>query len=130
RRFNMVVLAAFGAAAVLLTTVGLYGVMSYLVAQRRREIGIRLALGATSRQIAMLVARHTVALVGIGLALGVAVALGVTRLLRGLLFEVQPTDPMTLGGVVALLLAISALATWLPTRRAQLVDPVTILRQE
>ena len=130
RRFNMIVLTAFGAAAVLLTAVGLYGVMAYLVAQRRREIGIRVALGARRRHIVRLVAGEGLTLVAIGLAIGIAASLTLTRLIGGLLFGVAPTDPVTFGAVVLLLLVVSASATWMPARRAQLVDPVTVLRQE
>jgi len=130
RRFNMIVLAAFGSAGALLTAIGLYSVMAYLVTQRRREIGIRVALGATGRHILALVAGEGLALVAIGLALGLAASFGATRLIRGLLFGVPPTDPATIAAVVAILLAVAAAATWIPTRRAQRVDPVTVLRQE
>jgi putative ABC transport system permease protein len=130
RRFNMIVLAAFGSAGALLSAVGVYGVMAYLVAQRRREIGIRLALGARGRHILGLVAGQGLALVTIGVALGLAASFAATKLLRGMLFGVPPTDPATIGAVVLLLLGVSAAATWIPTRRAQLVDPVTMLRQD
>ena len=114
----------------LLTAVGLYGVMAYLVAQRRREIGIRVALGARRRHIVRLVAGEGLTLVAIGLAIGIAASLTLTRLIGGLLFGVAPTDPVTFAAVVLLLLGVSACATWMPARRAQLVDPVSVLRQD
>lgn len=130
RRFNMIVLTAFGSAGALLTSIGLYGVMAYLVSQRRREIGIRLALGARGRHILELVAGEGFALVSIGVVLGLGATFAATRLIRGLLFGVPPDDPLTIGSVVLLLLVVSGAAVLIPTRRAQSVDPVTVLRQE
>ena len=119
----MIVLTAFGAAAVLLTAVGLYGVMVYLVAQRRREIGIRVALGARRRHIVRLVAGEGLALVAIGLAIGIAASLTLTRLIGGLLIGVAPTDPVTFAAVVLLPPRVSACATWMPARPRRALAP-------
>jgi putative ABC transport system permease protein len=130
RRFNMIVVTAFGTAGTLLTAIGLYGVVAYLVAQRRREIGIRLALGAHHSHIVRLVVGEGLALVSIGLAIGLGASSVASRLIGGLLFGVQPADPVTMAAVVGLLLGVAVIATWMPARRAQSVDPVIVLRQE
>ena len=122
----MAVFAGFG---LLLAAGGLYGVLSYLVAQRLREIGIRLALGARPSDIRRIVFGNGLALAGIGLALGIAAALGLVRLMRTILYEVEPTDPLSVVGVSLLLLATAALASWRPARRAMRVDPVSLLRE-
>ncbi|HTR02307.1 MAG TPA: ABC transporter permease [Thermoanaerobaculia bacterium] len=130
RRFHTLLLGAFGALALLLASVGIYGVVSYGVAQRRREIGIRTALGANPRDVLRLVFRQALRLAAIGLVLGAIAALGLTRFLASLLFGVGPTDPLTFGGVAILVTGIVALACARPARRAMAVDPATVLRAE
>jgi hypothetical protein len=123
-------LAGFGALALLLAAVGLYGVLAFAVGQRTREIGIRMALGGRMRDIFVLVARYGVGLTATGVGLGLAGSAAVTRLLKSLLVGVSPTDPGTFAGVAAILLAVGALACVLPARRAAAVDPVVALRYE
>ena len=130
QRFYMLLLGAFAAAALVLAAVGIYGVLAFGVAQRSREIGIRVALGARPGDVAGLVARSGIALAATGLLLGVAGAVALTRVLRGLLYEVEPTDPATLALVSLLLLAVAAAAAILPARRATRVDPMAALRSE
>jgi len=120
----------FGAFALLLACLGVYGLLAFRVAQRTREIGVRVALGATLRDIVTLVLRQGLALVVVGGALGLAAALGLTRYLATLLYGVTPADPATFAVVVGLLLAVALLACWLPARRAAKVDPMTALRAE
>jgi predicted permease len=128
--FTLVVLACAGSVALLLGVVGLYGVLSYSVSQRTREIGIRIAMGAQSFQVIGLVVGHGLKLVLIGIAVGLAAALGLTRLMASLLYGVSPTDPLTYTSVV-ILLALSALAAFcMPTRRAIRTDPMVSLRNE
>lgn len=129
-RLNTLLLSLFAGAAALLTAVGLYGVMAYAVAQRTREIGIRLALGAGRNDVRRLVAGYGLRLTLVGLVTGVVTTLGLTRLLASLLYGISPGDPTTLAGISALLAATAALACWLPARRATRVDPVVALRQE
>ena len=114
----------------MLASVGVYGVVSYSVSQRTREIGIRVALGARCRDVARLVFREGLILAGAGIAIGLGGAFAWTRLLRSLLFEVTPTDPATLLSVACLLLAVAAVATFLPARRAARIDPLIALRYE
>lgn len=123
-------LGVFGAVALLLALLGLYGVLAYSVTRRRREMGIRLALGATGRQVEGLVVREGLRLTAVGLAVGLALALGTARLMASLLFGVGPFDPVTLGGVVALFLTVAFFASALPARRAGRVDPVGVLKEE
>ena len=122
--------AAFGAVALALAGVGLYGTISYTVAQRTAEIGVRVALGATRGRILAWVLRHTAQVVLAGVAFGLPLAWAAARLLRSRLYELSPGDPWTLGGAVAAVLAASAVALWLPARRATRVDPVVALRYE
>lgn len=127
-RFNAFLLSIFGMAALVLSSVGLYAVMAAYVRQRDREIALRLALGATATSVRRLVLGETVRLAGLGAAIGVAGAAATTRLLRGMLFEVDPLDPSTTTGAALLLIGVSALASYLPMRRATRVDAVTMLR--
>jgi putative ABC transport system permease protein len=130
QRFYMILLAAFAAAAVTLAAVGIYGVLAFGVAQRTREIGIRVALGARPGDVARLVARAGIGLAATGVLIGLAGAIALTRVLGGILYQVEPTDPATLGVVSLLLLAVGAAAAVLPARRATRVDPMTALRSE
>jgi len=129
-RFQLVLLLVFAGIAVLLATIGVYGVVSYSVSQRTQEIGIRVALGARSADVSRLVLREGLLLGGLGVAVGLAAAVASTRVLRSLLFEVTPTDPVTLGAVAGLLLAVALSATLWPARRATKVDPMVALRYE
>jgi putative ABC transport system permease protein len=129
-RFQLVLLLVFAGIAVLLATIGVYGVVSYSVSQRTQEIGIRVALGARSSDVSRLVLREGLLLGGLGVAVGLAAAMASTRVLRSLLFEVTPTDPLTLGAVACLLLAVAVAATLWPARRATKVDPMVALRYE
>jgi predicted permease len=129
-RFRMWLLALFAASATLIATCGLYGVMAYAVTQRRREIGVRMALGATRRDVLGLVLARALRIVVAGLIVGVAGAAGVTRVLRTFLFGVTPTDPIVFTIVTLLLLAVGLLAAWLPARRATRIDPLSALRAE
>ena len=127
-RFTMVGLLAAAAVGLFMGAVGLYGVLSYVTAQRTREIGVRIALGASPRSVRMSVLGRGMAVSGAGLAAGLALALALRRLAAPLLYGVSPTDPATLAGVSLVLLAAGALATWLPARRAARLDPVQALR--
>jgi len=129
-RFTAMLLAAFAVLALLLAGFGLYGVMAYSVAQRRREIGIRMALGAQSADVRSLVVRQAVWLGATGLIIGITGALAVSRVLGSLLFGVSSTDPLTFGGVSAALVTVLLLAAYLPARRATRVDPVVALRAD
>ncbi len=130
RRFVMRLLGGFAATALLLAAIGLYGVIAQSVAQRRREIGIRIALGASPGNVVRLVLSGGAALVGLGLAGGIAGALGAGRFLSGILYGVGPGDPVSLAGAAALLALVALAAHWLPARRAARVDPIAALRSE
>ncbi|MGH9817728.1 MAG: FtsX-like permease family protein, partial [Candidatus Acidiferrales bacterium] len=108
----------------------LYGVISFLTALRTREIGVRVALGAQRREIVRMVLRHGMGLAGAGVALGIAGALAVTRLISGMLYAVPPHDPLTYAAIAGLLLAVALAACWAPARRAGRVDPIIALRHE
>jgi len=129
-RFRTFLLGVFAALALALASVGTYGVISYLVTKRTREIGIRMALGARGRDAMMLVIRQGMAVALIGVAVGLAGSLALTHLMKSLLFEVSPTDFSTFAGVAALLIVVAVLACWIPARRASRVDPMTALRHE
>jgi putative ABC transport system permease protein len=130
RRFNMVLLTAFAVLAALLTATGIYGVISYSVAQRTREIGIRLALGAQTGDVLKLVVRQGLAPAFVGIVLGLAGAFALTRVIASLLFGVSATDPVTFASLPLLLWAVAMLACWFPARRATKVDPMIALRHE
>jgi putative ABC transport system permease protein len=123
-------LGLFGLLGLLLASIGLYGVLSFQVARRTREIGIRMALGSSRRDVLRLVLRQGAALVGIGLGIGVVAAAGLSRLLRSLLLGVEPWDPAAFVGVVAVLLLAAFAACLVPARRATRVDPLLALRHE
>jgi predicted lysophospholipase L1 biosynthesis ABC-type transport system permease subunit len=127
-RFTARLLLAFALVALALGAVGVYGVMSYAVSQRTRELGVRLALGARPRDVLALVARQGVALAAAGTALGTVAALGAARLLGGLLYGVGVADPVTFAVVPAVLAATALVACWIPARRAARTDPAVVLR--
>jgi putative ABC transport system permease protein len=129
-RFNTILLGVFAALALVLAAVGIFGVISYSVAQRTQELGIRRALGADSWSVMRLVLTQGIGLAGIGLAIGLAGAFAVTRLLESLLFGITATDPATFSVVAAILVAVAFLASYLPARRAAAVDPMVALRYE
>ncbi len=129
-RFYAMMVAAFATLALLLAAIGIYGVMAYTVAQRRTEIGVRLALGAAERQIFALVLKDSLKLTAIGLVLGTSAALAVGRSIRSLLFGVGQTDPVTYGLTALLLVAVGLAASYVPARRAMRTDPMTALRAE
>jgi putative ABC transport system permease protein len=120
----------FGAAALFLAGVGVYGVLSFSVAQRTQEMGVRIALGAQQSDVLALVIRQGATLAAIGVAIGLLGAFGITRVIASLLYNVTPTDPVSFGGVALFLAAIAVLASYLPARRATTVDPIIALRQE
>jgi ABC-type antimicrobial peptide transport system permease subunit len=128
--FTLVMLAVAGGMALLLGIVGLYGVIAYSVSQRRQEIGIRIALGAGKSDVLKMVISQGIKLVLIGVAIGLAGALGLRRLLSGLLYGVKPGDPLTLVAVSALLIAVALLASYIPARQAAKVDPMVAIRQD
>jgi putative ABC transport system permease protein len=129
-RFRTLLFGVFAAVAVCLAMAGVYGVMAYAVGQRANEIGLRMALGASPRQMMGLVLRQGLTLAAVGLAIGLAASFAATRLLTKMLFSVKPHDPMTYVAVAALLGAVALLATYIPARRAMKVDPLIALRME
>jgi predicted lysophospholipase L1 biosynthesis ABC-type transport system permease subunit len=129
-RFRMLLLALFATAATLIATCGIYGLMAYSVSQRRREIGVRMALGAGGRDVLRLVLTRALRIVSSGVIVGLAGAAGVTRVLQRFLFGVAPTDPVVFTLVTLLLVAVGLLAAWLPARRATRIDPCAALRAE
>jgi predicted permease len=130
RRFAMIVLAAFAGAALLLASLGIYGVISYMVGQRTQELGIRVALGATRRDIMRLVLGHGLKMTLVGVAVGLVASFGLTRLIRTMLYGVGATDPATFAIIAVLLTIVAVVACYLPARRATKVDPLTALRSE
>jgi putative ABC transport system permease protein len=130
RRFNLYLLGAFASAALLLALIGIYGVMAYAVAQRTQEIGVRMALGAQRSQVVRLVVREGMELAAVGITVGLAAALALTRLMASLLYDVKPTDPSTYAVVAAALAATALAACCKPALQAAWVDPALALRQE
>jgi putative ABC transport system permease protein len=130
RRFQTALLAGFALAALLLAVIGIYGVISYSVNRRRNEIAIRMALGARAADVNSMVLRQGMRPVGVGLVIGIAIALALSRLVQALLFEIRPSDPLVLGSVALVLSAAAALACFAPARRATRLDPATALRDE
>jgi putative ABC transport system permease protein len=130
RRFSVTLLSVFGTTAVLLAAVGLYGVLAFVVSQRRREIGVRIALGATGRDVIADILGQGLRLAGLGMAIGLALALAVTRLMSALLFGTSPTDVATFAGAATLLTVIATAASLVPALRASRVDPLVALRDE
>jgi predicted permease len=130
RRFNLTLVAVFAAVALALASLGIYGVLAYSVAQRTREIGIRMALGAQAGEVGRMIVGEGFRLAALGVVLGLAGAFALTRLLENLLFGVKPTDPVTYAGTVAFLVGVALAACWLPARRAARVDPIVALRYE
>ena len=130
RRFAVTLLVAFGATAVVLAAVGLYGVLAFIVSQRRREIGLRIALGATARNVITVVLGQGLRLAAAGILLGVALAASVSRVLSSLLFGTSPTEVTTYAAAAALLAVITVAASLVPALRASRVDPLDALRDE
>jgi putative ABC transport system permease protein len=130
RRFQTALLAGFALAAMLLAVIGIYGVISYSVSRRRNEIAIRMALGARAADVNSMVLRQGMRPVGVGLVIGIALALALSRLVQALLFEIRPSDPLVLGSVALVLSVAAALACFAPARRATRLDPAIALRDE
>jgi ABC-type antimicrobial peptide transport system permease subunit len=130
RRFAMILLGAFAAIAMALACVGIFGVMAYLVSQRTQEVGIRMALGAQRKNILGLVFGKGMRLTAMGICAGVVAALALTRLMGQLLFDVSPTDPVTLSAVVLVLALMALIACYVPAVRAMRIDPMRALRTE
>jgi putative ABC transport system permease protein len=129
-RFSLLLVGVFAVVAALLAGVGLYGVLSTVVRQRTAEIGVRMALGAAPASIFQLIVGRGLGLSAVGIALGLAAALQLTQVMTGMLVGVKPADPSTFAAIVVLFLVISAVASWLPARRAAALDPTVALRQE
>jgi putative ABC transport system permease protein len=130
RHFNLVLVAVFAGTAWLLAISGVYGVVSYNVSQRRKEIGIRVALGASRRQVFQIILGQALMMTAIGVACGIVGALGLTRMIESMLFDVTPTDAATFAAVTVLVVAVAILASYLPAHRATNADPMAALRQE
>lgn len=129
-RFSALVLTAFAMVALVLAAIGVHGVIAALVRQQTPEIGIRFALGAQTRDVSRLVLGRGLAMTGAGIVLGLAVSLGVTRLLRTVLYGVSPTDPFTMVAAASVLMGVSGLACWWPMRCASRVDPLITLKAD
>jgi ABC-type antimicrobial peptide transport system permease subunit len=123
-------LGSLGGLALVLTAIGIYGVLAYTVAQQTREIGVRIALGASRSDVLSLVLGRGLRLVAIGAAIGIAASYALTRLMSALLYDIKPTDPVTFAGVTLLLFVVALAACWIPAHRATRVDPMVALRYE
>ncbi|MGH9569763.1 MAG: FtsX-like permease family protein, partial [Candidatus Angelobacter sp.] len=130
RRFNLALLGSFAASALLLAMIGIYGVIAFSVARRTREIGVRIALGATTTKIQKLILSQAMLTAVAGIITGIIASFLLTRTMQSLLFQVSSTDPLTFIAVALLLLAVAALAAYIPARRATRVDPIIALRQQ
>jgi putative ABC transport system permease protein len=130
RRFNLSLLGGFATLALLLAGIGAYGVIGYMVSERTREIGIRMALGAQRRDVLSLVVGQGMGLALLGVGIGLGASLALSRVLQTLLFEIEPTDPLTFATAPLVLAAVVLIGCWLPARRAASVDPVEALRYE
>jgi ABC-type antimicrobial peptide transport system permease subunit len=130
KRFSMILLGVFATLALVLSSIGIYGVLSYLVGQRTHEIGIRIALGAQQRNVLMLILGEGTKTALIGVAIGLAAALGLTRLMASVLYGVSATDPLTFAAVAIVLTFVALVACYIPARRAMRVDPIIALRYE
>ncbi|HYK87869.1 MAG TPA: FtsX-like permease family protein [Acidobacteriota bacterium] len=130
RRFSMFLLGIFAGLALVLSSIGVYGVISYLVGQRSHEIGIRMALGAQRADVLRLMLGEGLRMAGVGVLIGLGVAFGITRLMSNMLFGVKATDPLTFAGVAVILSAVAFAASFIPARRATRVDPIVALREE
>jgi ABC-type antimicrobial peptide transport system permease subunit len=130
RRFSTWMLGAFGMAAIVLTAIGLYGLLAYLVALRRHEMAVRLAIGGSPHHVLRLIVRHVSLVVGLGISLGLAGALTTARSMRSLLFGIEPWDPLSQTATIVALGLVAVAAAWIPTRRAMRVDPAIVLRTE
>jgi ABC-type antimicrobial peptide transport system permease subunit len=128
--FTMIMLVVAAAVTLALGVVGLYGVIAYIVTLRTRELGVRIALGAQPSSVAAMVARQGLVLSGAGIAVGIALLALVGRFVRSFLFEVAPMDPVTIAGATALLATFALVASWIPARRASMVDPTEALRSD
>ena len=129
-RFLTTLLGVFAALALVLAAIGTYGILSYAVAERRQEIGIRLALGASRGSVLQMVLKHGLTLAAIGLVLGLAASVALTRFLQAQLFNVEPTDPVTMAGVTLFITVVALVACLVPARKATLVDPMVVLRRD
>jgi len=130
QRLQMLLLSVFSAIALILALVGVYGVMACVVVQRQHEIGVRMSLGAQRRQMLGMILGQAMKLSAVGICLGLAAAYGLTRMLRSLLFEISPTDPLTFFVVPCVLAGAAFFGSWLPARRAARVDPIIVLRTD
>jgi putative ABC transport system permease protein len=130
RRFAMLLLGSFAGVALILASIGLYGVMSFMVTQRARELGVRVALGASTREVLTMVLGQGVKLAGIGVAIGLVASLLLTRLMAKMVFSVSTTDPITFIAISVTLITVALVASYLPARRATKADPIVALRAE